>query len=579
MEVNKLILGDNLEILKTIESDTIDLIYLDPPFFSNRNYEVIWGDKGEIRSFEDRWAGGIDHYIAWLKERVEQMHRILKPTGSIFLHCDWHADAYIRTGILDKIFGEQNFRGEIIWLRANAHNDAKKKLAVLTDTIWYYSKGKDCTYNPIYVPLSEEYTTEAYRHEDEKGKYRLVVLTGPRVNPNDQEWRGYHPKNIRRSWSVPKEVVNRLVGEEEAKKMSINERLDLLFENGFIEFSKNRTPNYKRYLELSNEKGLLLGNLWNDIKNLQGTDRERIGYPTQKPEKLLERIINCASNEGDIVLDPFVGGGTTIAVADKLNRKWIGIDQSVQAVKVTELRLEKHGDLYRSPFTVYLHKYDYDTLRFGNAFEFESWIVHQFGGLSNTKQRGDFGLDGKMPDNTPIQVKQSDNIGRNVIDNFLSAVKRADKNLYDKNIAEQKPIGYIIAFSFGKGAVQEVARLKLEENIVIRLITVEEIVPISKKPTIRVEVTELGKNEKGIREIQFAAFGESEAGIEFYSWDFNYNKENGFKADMMLDKEGKQIVKFKAGGTYNVAVKVVDNDGLESVEHIRLKVNGTVKWG
>jgi DNA modification methylase len=111
--VNQLILGDNLEILKTMEGESVDLIYLDPPFFSNRNYEVIWGDAGEIRSFEDRWAGGIDHYIAWLKERVIEMHRVLKKTGSIFLHCDWHADAYIRVWILDKIFGEKNFLNHI----------------------------------------------------------------------------------------------------------------------------------------------------------------------------------------------------------------------------------------------------------------------------------------------------------------------------------------------------------------------------------------------------------------------------------------------------------------------------------
>jgi len=114
---NKLILGDNLEKMKELDSDSIDLIYLDPPFFSNRNYEVIWGDEGEVRSFQDRWAGGIEHYIAWLYERVEQMYRVLKPTGSIFLHCDWHADAYIRVNILDRIFGQQNFRNHIVWKR------------------------------------------------------------------------------------------------------------------------------------------------------------------------------------------------------------------------------------------------------------------------------------------------------------------------------------------------------------------------------------------------------------------------------------------------------------------------------
>ena len=119
--VNQLILGDNLEILKKMDSESVDLIYLDPPFFSNRNYEVIWGDTGEIRSFQDRWAGGTDHYIAWLKERVELMYRVLKSTGSLFLHCDWHANSYIRVYILDRIFGEKNFKGEIIWQRTNPH--------------------------------------------------------------------------------------------------------------------------------------------------------------------------------------------------------------------------------------------------------------------------------------------------------------------------------------------------------------------------------------------------------------------------------------------------------------------------
>ncbi|MFY7788495.1 MAG: DNA-methyltransferase, partial [Thermoflexibacteraceae bacterium] len=137
--MNKLILGDCLEVLQKLEPESIDLVYIDPPFFSNRTYEVIWGDKGEVRSFEDRFAGGIDHYIAWLKERIQELHRILKPTGSIFVHCDWHADSYIRVQILDKVFGYDNFRGEITWVRANSHNDAKKKLAVLTDTIWYFS--------------------------------------------------------------------------------------------------------------------------------------------------------------------------------------------------------------------------------------------------------------------------------------------------------------------------------------------------------------------------------------------------------------------------------------------------------
>ena len=511
MEVNKLILGDNLEILKSIDSNTIDLIYLDPPFFSNRNYEVIWGDAGEVRSFQDRWSGGIDHYISWLKERVEQMHRILKSTGSLFLHCDWHADAYIRVMILDKIFGMNNMVNHIIWCYdtgGRSNNFFPKK----HDSIFWYAKN-------IQQKLFNDNEIRTFR--DTSTMHEPIL--------KDENGKSYQ-RNIK---------------------------------NG---------KEYRYYLD----KGVIPNDYWIDIQALNPSAKERIGYPTQKPETLLDRIIKCASNKEDTILDPFVGGGTTIAVADKLNRKWIGIDQSVQAIKVTELRLDKQRDLFSSPFIVQLHKYDYDTLRYKNAFEFESWIVQQFGGTSNAKQHGDFGLDGKMSDNTPIQVKRQNNIGRNVIDNFLSAVKRADKKLYDKNIEEQKPVGHIIAFSFGKGAVQEVARLKLEENIIIRLVTVDEIVPIAKKPTLTVETKTVLRDEKGVWEIEFIATGTSEAGIEFYSWNFNYDAEKGFKADVMIDKEGKQTQKLKAG-QYNIAVKVVDNDGLESIEVIKLKVNGKVE--
>jgi len=181
-----------------------------------------------------------------------------------------------------------------------------------------------------------------------------------------------------------------------------------------------------------------------------------------------------------------------------------------------------------------------------------------------------------MPDNTPIQVKRSDNIGRNVIDNFLSAIKRADKKLYDKNIKDKKPTGYVIAFSFGKGAVQEVARLKNEENIIIKLVLVKEIIPIAMKPVINVEIKELSKDIKGNCEIEFNATGHSEAGIEFYSWDFDYDADKGFRASVIIDKTGKQTANFNAG-THNIAVKVVDNDGLEGLEVIKLKINGDVE--
>jgi len=555
MSVNKLILGDNLEILKGIEDETVDLIYLDPPFFSNRNYEVIWGDEGEIRSFQDRWSGGMSHYIAWLNERVEQMHRILKLTGSIFLHCDWHANAYIRVDILDKLFGMKNFLNEITWKRTTTHNDTKrgKQFGRVSDTIFFYAKDiRKFKFNQQFERYTSDYIALSYSKTDSDGR-RFKTSDLSAANPGFPKWNDFLPPKGR-YWAYSKETM------------------DEFEQQGLIYYSENGRPYLKQYLD--EMPGNSVDDFWNNC--VFRNKAERVGYPTQKPESLLDRIIKCASKEGDTVLDPFVGGGTTVAVADRLNRKWIGIDQSVQAVKVTELRLQKQQDLFSSSFFVQLHKYDYDTLRYGNALEFESWIVQQFGGTSNIKQRSDFGLDGKMPDNTPIQVKRSDNIGRNVIDNFFAAVQRNDKKLFEKNVASRKSAGYIIAFSFGRGAVEEVARLKLKENIIIELVTVDKIVPIAKKPAITVKINELMRDTKGVREIEFTASGRSEAGIEFFSWDFNYNPKIGFKAGVMIDKEGRQTAKLKAG-FHNIAVKVVDNDGLESMEVVKLKVNGEVE--
>ena len=554
--MNRLILGDNLEIMKSLESKSVDLIYLDPPFFSNRNYEVIWGDAGEICSFKDRWAGGIDHYITWLKERVEQMYRVLKTTGSIFLHCDWHADAYIRVWILDKIFGEQNLRNHIVWKRTNAKSNIVQKLGVVTDSILFYSKSDKFKPNMLSVETSSAQLSR-YKQEDEKGVYRCENLTAP-GRARQFIWRGVHPGE-NRSWCFSEEKLEELY----------NQGLIVLQKNG-----KPRKDGLKKYL--SDSEGSVLNNLWDDIDRVANTSKERIGYPTQKPEALMDRIIKMASNVGDLVLDPFMGGGTTMAVADKLNRRWIGIDQSTMAVKVTELRLDKQRGLFSAPFSVQLHKYDYDTLRYGDALEFESWIVQQFGGVPNIRQRGDFGLDGKAADGAPIQVKRSDNIGRNIIDNFKSAVERADKKLYKKNIKDKSPVGYIIAFSFGKGATEEAARLKNREGITIRLVRVNEIVPIATKPTITIKMQGQERDAKGNCKIDFSAEGKSAAGINFYSWDFDYDAEKGFRASVMIDKDGRRSHTLPPG-EHTVAVKVIDNDGLESIETVKLNVNGVVR--
>lgn len=269
MSVNKIILGDNLKILKTLESESIDLMYLDPPFFSNRNYEVMWGDAGEVCSFKDRWEEGIDHYIGWLKERIKEMYRLLKPTGSLFLHCDWHASHYIKVDILDKLFGMNKFRNEIIWCYTGPGSPNMRQFNRKHDSIFWYSKGNEWVFNrnDIIIP----YKDGSPHHGG------FIEKTGKRLNPHE-----YQKGKVPETW-------------------------------------------------------------WVDIALAIRSSKERIGYPTQKPEKLLERIIQCASNEGDTVLDPFVGSGTTIAVAERLNRHWIGIDQSAMAVKITKLRLQKQN--------------------------------------------------------------------------------------------------------------------------------------------------------------------------------------------------------------------------------------------
>ncbi|ROL58801.1 site-specific DNA-methyltransferase, partial [Bacteroidetes/Chlorobi group bacterium ChocPot_Mid] len=339
--MNQLILGDNLEIMRKMESESIDLIYLDPPFFSNRNYEVIWGDKGEIRSFEDRWSGGIDHYIAWLKERVAEMHRLLKPTGSIYLHCDWHADAYIRVFILDKIFGENNFRNHIIWQRTRNPKGSqfeKKNLGIATDSIYWYSKTSKYYFNEDAAKeqLQDGDLARKYPYFDDKGRYYqgpIIRGSSMGLRPNlVYEYKGFIPKEY--GWRMTKD------------------KLKELDKKGDLGWSLNGKP--FRKLRPENDKGNPIYNLWGDINRLYSNSLESIGYPTQKPEKLLDRIILLSSKKGDIVFDPFVGGGTTVVVADKLNRKWIGIDQSVQAIKVSEMRLNKQQNLFSEPFSVQL---------------------------------------------------------------------------------------------------------------------------------------------------------------------------------------------------------------------------------
>jgi DNA modification methylase len=460
-KTNSIYCGDCGEVLSHFPDKSVDLIYADPPFFSNKNYEVIWGDGCELRAFEDRWKGGIENYILWMEPKIRECHRVLKDTGSMYLHCDWHANAHLRL-LMDRVFDEKNFRNEIVWKRTFAHNDPRRYGRNI-DRLLFYTKTDDYTFNTVYTPYSKDYIENFFKHKDEKGKYQLVVLTGQGVSmgESDAEWHGYKPSMSGRHWSVPRRIVNKLVGSEEARKMSICERLDLLYANDYVVFSKRGIPRFKSYLD--DLPGYPAQELWHDISPISSQAKERLGYPTQKPEALLERIIKASSNPTNIVLDPMCGCGTCISVSHKLERQWVGIDVSPTACKLMADRMHKlnvsigENDIINLPRTL-------EELKGMKPFEFQNWACGKLYGRASEKKVGDMGIDGWLIDGRPIQVKQSENIGRNVIDNFETAIRRVKKDR-----------GIIVAFSFGRGAYEEVARAKLEERLDIELKTVDDL--------------------------------------------------------------------------------------------------------
>jgi DNA modification methylase len=447
-QTNSIFCGDCQNVLSLFPEECADMIYADPPFFSNQPYEMIWGDGYEKRAFNDRWAGGIQNYLAWMEPKLRQSHKVLKESGSMWLHCDWHAGAYLKV-LMDKIFGENRLVNEVIWKRTSAHTGEGivKRLGTVHDTILFYSKGASYTFNPQYTELDEEYVKKFYRFEDENGKrYRLSDLTGAGIRHGEtgKVWHGIDPNKAGRHWAFPPS------------------RLDELEKEGRIYFPKKTggVPSFKRYLD--DMKGQLLQDIWDDIQPIQSQSNERLGYPTQKPEALLERIITLTTNPTDVVLDPFCGCGTAIAVAHKLGRRWVGIDVSPTACKLMAKRMRMLGAKGVEP--IGLPK-TVSELKEIQPFEFQNWVFEKLHGRVNPRKVGDYGIDGWVDLDVPCQVKQSDDVGRNVVDNFETAIQRQGKDR-----------GVIVAFSFGKGAIEEVARAKNDMNLDIKLKTVEEIV-------------------------------------------------------------------------------------------------------
>ena len=353
---NSLYYGDNLDILREHVADaSVDLIYLDPPFNSNATYNVLFQERSgeqsaaQITAFDDTWHWGMESeaayhevvtggpkklsdllqamrsflgqndmmaYLTMMSQRMVELHQVLKSTGSIYLHCDPTASHYLKM-LMDALFGHQNFKNEIVWKRSAAHNDAKA-CGSTHDVILSYAKDRSkFIWNKQYQSYDAGYVRTHYRYETDDGRlYRTGDLTAGGLSGGgyEYEWNG-----VLRIWRSPRETM---------------ERLD---KEGRIRYTRNGVAEYIRYLD--EMPGVPLQDVWVDIPPINSQARERLRYPTQKPEALLERIVNASSNEGDVVLDPFCGCGTAIAAAERLNRRWIGIDITHLAITLIRHRL------------------------------------------------------------------------------------------------------------------------------------------------------------------------------------------------------------------------------------------------
>jgi DNA modification methylase len=421
--MNHLYYGDNLDVLRRhIKDESVDLVYLDPPFKSNQDYNVLFAEKdgtaaaSQFTAFEDTWtwnqasaqayeetveAGGkvsevmqafrgflgtndMLAYLTMMAPRLVDLRRVLSGTGSLYLHCDPTASHYLKL-LLDAVFRPQNFRSEIVWKRSSAHSDTKQGRQIhghIHDIILFYTKSDTWTWNPVFTSYDSDYVASKYSNV-ERGtgrRYHLGDLTGPggaaKGNPS------YEVMGVTKFWRFSKEKME-----------------ELIRQGRIVQPRPGAVPRYKRYLD--EMSGMPLQDLWTDIQPINSQAQERLGYPTQKPETLLERIIKTNSNEGDMVLDPFCGCGTTIAVAQRLERQWIGIDITHLAIGLIKSRLrDAFGEPMAATYQVIgepVSTPDAAELAKENPHQFQWWALGLVGARRAEPKKGsDQGIDGRL---------------------------------------------------------------------------------------------------------------------------------------------------------------------------------------
>jgi len=478
--------GDNFEQLRKLPDACADLIYIDPPFNSNRNYEVFWGETKEKRAFEDRHAS-TQAYIEFMRPRCQELARVLKKTGSFYYHCDWHASHYVKV-MLDQIFGENAFQNEIVWRRTNARED-KSRWPRMHDVIFLYADDRaEYNFQPLLLAGDEARMPHTLVTGKDGKKYNTFDLTGAGTTADGESgrpWRGFNPSKFGRHWGYA------------------HSQMDEWDTAGLIHWPKKQgaAGGFPRRFDdkpfVPEAREVQLGDVWVDIDRLNQTAKERLGYPTQKPLALLERIIRASSNENDIVLDAFCGCGTALVAAQKLKRQWIGIDVSPTACRVMAKRLRdvcglpEDEALWKAGrgFIVRDLPWTEEKLRAIPPFEFENWAVIALGGIPNKTQVGDRGIDGRIypvsaaPERRgkakgefdftdvwyPIQVKQKDRVGRPDIDAFEAVMMR-----------EERTMGFFVAFDYSADALAEVGDFFKRTGKMIRALTVRDILDETK---------------------------------------------------------------------------------------------------